>query len=132
VVTQDNQVILLPLDNMIKVPRNVSTSSPSVTHEVLSNMLVDHNKTMISQMQQTMEVGIDRFFRKLNISFNSPVAHMNHHASNSSATHVPLESTQFNTSLNYFPSKAARDTFLIKRCRRVRWFLVYQWYNIQV
>jgi hypothetical protein len=63
-----------------------------------------------------MEEGIDRFFRKLNISSNSHVAHMNHHASNSLATHVPLESTQFNMSLNYFPSTApsARDTFLDK------------------
>jgi hypothetical protein len=86
----------------------VSTSSPSVTHEVLSNMLVDHNKTMISQMQQTMEEGIDRFFRMLNISSNSPVAHMNHHASNSLATHVPLESTQFNMLLNYFLVKHLR------------------------
>jgi 5'-3' exonuclease len=90
VVTQDKQVILPPLDNMTMVTRNVSTSSPSVTREVLSNMLVDHNKTMMSQMQQTMEESIDKFFRKLNISSNSPVAHMNRHASNSLATHVPL------------------------------------------
>jgi hypothetical protein len=61
VVTQDKQVILSPLDNTTEVTCNVSTSSPSVTREVLSNMLVDHNKTMISQMQQTMEEGIDRF-----------------------------------------------------------------------
>jgi hypothetical protein len=114
VVPQDKQVILPPLDNTTEVTRNVSTSSPSVTREVLSNMLVDHNKTMICQMQQMMEEGIDRFFRKLNISSNSLVAHMNHHASNSSAIHVPLESTKFNMSLNYFPSQAtsARYTFL--------------------
>jgi hypothetical protein len=113
-VTQDKQVILPPLDNTTEVTCNVSTSSPSVTRMVLSNVLVDHNKTMISQMQQTMEKGIDRFFRKLNISSNSPVAHMNHHASNSSATYVPLESIKFNMLLNYFPSQApsARDTFL--------------------
>jgi hypothetical protein len=79
-------------------------------------MVVDHNKTMMSQVQQTMEEGIDKFFRKLNISSNSPVAHMNQHATNSSATHVPLESTQFNMSLNYFSNHApsARDTFLDK------------------
>jgi hypothetical protein len=79
-------------------------------------MLVDHEKTMISQMQQTMEEGIDSFFRKLNISSYSLVAHMNHHASNSLATHVTLESTQFNMSLNYFPSQAPlpRDTVLDK------------------
>jgi hypothetical protein len=99
-VTQDKHVILPPLDNMTMVTHNVSTSSPSVTREVLSNMLVDHNKTMMSQMQQTMEESIDKFFRKLNISSNSPVAHLNQHASNSSATHVPLENTQFNMSLN--------------------------------
>jgi hypothetical protein len=87
-------------------------------------MLVDHNKTMISQMQQTMEEGIDRFFRKLNISSNSPIAHMNHHASNSSATHVPLESTHFNMSLNYFPSQApsTRDTFLDKEVPKSEMF----------
>jgi hypothetical protein len=51
-----------------------------------------------------MEEGIYKFFRKLNISSNSPVAHMNHHASNSLAMHVPLESTGFNMPLNYFPS----------------------------
>jgi hypothetical protein len=61
VVTQDKKVILPSLDNTTDVTCNVSTSSPSVTLEVLSNMLVDHNKTMISQMQQTMEEGIDRF-----------------------------------------------------------------------
>jgi hypothetical protein len=43
-------------------------------------MLVDHNKPMMSQMQQTMEKSIDKFFRKLNISSNSHVAHMNQHA----------------------------------------------------
>jgi hypothetical protein len=114
VVTQDKQVILPPLDHRAELTCNVSTSSPSVSREVLSNMLVDHNKTMISQMQQTMEEAIHRFFRKLNISYNSPIAHMNHHASNSFATHVPLEITKFNMSLNYFPSQApsARDTFL--------------------
>jgi hypothetical protein len=81
-----------------------------------SNMLVGHNKTMMSQMQQKMEESIDKFFRKLNISSNSLVAHMNQHASNLSATHAPLESTQFNMPLNYFPSQApsARDTFLDK------------------
>jgi hypothetical protein len=114
VVTQDKQVILP--NNTTEVTSNLSTSSPSVTREVLSDMLVDHNKTMISQMQQTMEEGIDRFFRKLNISSNSPIAHMNHRASNSSATHVPLESTHFNMTLSYFPSQApsTRDTFLDK------------------
>jgi hypothetical protein len=52
----------------------------------------------------------------LTFSLLSHVAHMNHHASNSSATHVPLESTHFNMSLNYFPSQAplTRDTFLDK------------------
>jgi hypothetical protein len=104
VVTQDKQVVPSPLDNTTDVTCNVSTSPPLVTCEVLSNMLVDHNKTMMSQMQQTMEESIDKFFRKLNISSNSPVAHMNHHSSNSLATHVPLESTQFNMSFTYFPS----------------------------
>jgi hypothetical protein len=63
-----------------------------------------------------MEKIIDKSFRKLNISSNSLVAHMNQYASNSSATHIPLESTQFNMSLNYFPSQtlSARDTFLDK------------------
>jgi hypothetical protein len=51
VVTQDKQVILPPLDHRAELTCNVSTSSPSVSREVLSNMLVDHNKTMISQMQ---------------------------------------------------------------------------------
>jgi hypothetical protein len=78
--------------------------TPLVTCEVLSNMLVDHNKAMMSQMQQTMEESIDTVFRKLNISSNSHVAHMNHHSSNSSATHIPLESTQFNMLFTYFPS----------------------------
>jgi hypothetical protein len=52
----------------------------------------------------------------MNISSNSHVAHMNHHASNSLATQVPLESTQFNMLLNYFPTQAplTRDTFLDK------------------
>jgi hypothetical protein len=104
VVTQDKQVVPSPLDNTTDVTRNVSTSPPLVTCEVLSNMLVDHNKAMMSQMQQTMEESIDTVFRKLNISSNSPVAHMNHHSSNSSATHVPLESTQFNMLFTYFPS----------------------------
>jgi hypothetical protein len=90
VATQVKQVVPPPLDNTTEATHNVSTSSPFVTREVLSNMLVDHNKTMMSQMQQTMEESIDKFFRKLNISSNSPVAHMNRHASNSLATHVPL------------------------------------------
>jgi hypothetical protein len=76
IVTQVRQVIPPPLNNTTEVTCNVSTSSASVTHEVLSNMIVDHNKTMMSQMQQTMEENIDMFFRKLNISSNSPVAHI--------------------------------------------------------
>jgi hypothetical protein len=116
VVTQVNQVIPPPLNNTTEVTRNVSTSSPTVTREVLSNMLVDHNKTMMSEMHQTMDESIDKFFRKMNVSSNSPISHMNHHASNSSGTHVPLENTQFNMSLNYFHSQApsTRDTFLDK------------------
>jgi hypothetical protein len=70
IVTQVRQVIPPPLNNTTEVTCNVSTSSAS------DNMIVDHNKTMMSQMQQTMEENIDMFFRKLNISSNSPVAHI--------------------------------------------------------
>jgi hypothetical protein len=62
VVTQVKQVVPPPLDNTTEVTRNVSTSSLSFTREVLSNMLVDHKKTMVSKMQQTMEESIDKFF----------------------------------------------------------------------
>jgi hypothetical protein len=43
----------------------------------------------------------------LNISPSSPIAYVNQHASNSSATHVPLENPQFGMSLNYFRSQTA-------------------------
>jgi hypothetical protein len=61
-----------------------------------------------------IEERIDKFVRNMDISYNSPTAHVNQHVLNSLAIHVPLESTQFNMSLNYFPSQApsARDTFL--------------------
>jgi hypothetical protein len=62
VVTQVKQVIPPPLDNTTEVTHNVSTSSLSFTREVLSNMLVDHKKIMVSKMQQTMEESIDKFF----------------------------------------------------------------------
>jgi galactitol-specific phosphotransferase system IIB component len=77
-------------------------------------MLVDYYKNMENQMQQMIEERIDKFVRNLDISYNSPTAHVNQHALNSSTIHVPLESTQFNTSLSYFPSQAplARDTFI--------------------
>jgi galactitol-specific phosphotransferase system IIB component len=77
-------------------------------------MLVDYYKNMENQMQQMIEERIDKFVRNLDISYNSPTAHVNQHALNSSTIHVPLESTQFNTSLNYFPSQAplVRDTFI--------------------
>jgi hypothetical protein len=82
----------------------------------------------MSQMQQTMEESIDTVFRKLNISSNSPVAHMNHHSSNSSATHVPLEIPNLTCCLLIFLVKHLwlETLFLINRGRRVRWFLVYQ------
>jgi galactitol-specific phosphotransferase system IIB component len=68
------------------------------------------------QMQQMMEESIDKFFRKLNISFDSLVAHVDQRISNSSTTHVSVENTQFNISLNYFPSQApsARNIFFDK------------------
>jgi hypothetical protein len=45
-----------------------------------------------------IEERIDKFVRNMDISYNSPTAHVNQHVLNSSAIHVPLESTQFNMS----------------------------------
>jgi hypothetical protein len=63
-----------------------------------------------------IEERIDNFVRNLDISYDSPTAHVNQHALNSSDIRVPLESTQFNTSLNYFSSQSplARNTFIDK------------------
>jgi hypothetical protein len=98
---------------MTEVTHNVSISAASVTHEFIYCMLVDYYKNMENQMQQMIEERIDKFVRNLDISYDSPTAHVNQHALNSSATHVPLESTQFNTPLNYFSSQSplTRNTF---------------------
>jgi hypothetical protein len=63
-----------------------------------------------------IEVGLAKSFKNVNISSDSPTTHVNQHASNSSAAHVPLENPQCNMSLNYFSNQAhsARTTFLNK------------------
>jgi hypothetical protein len=113
-ITQVKDVVLPSTSGTTEVTHNVSISTPSVTHEFVYDMLIDYYKNMENQMQQMIEERIDKFVRNLDISYDSPTAHVNQHALNSSAIHLPLESTQFNTSLNYFPSQApsARDTFL--------------------
>jgi hypothetical protein len=52
----------------------------------------------------------------MKISSYSHIAHISQHALNSSATHIPLENSQFGMLLNYFPREApsARNTFLDK------------------
>jgi galactitol-specific phosphotransferase system IIB component len=101
---------------MIEVTHNVSISAPSVTHEFVYDMLVDYYKNMENRMQQMIEERIDKFVRNLDISHDSPAAHVNQHALNSSTIHVPLESTKLNTSINYFSSQSplARITFIDK------------------
>jgi hypothetical protein len=42
-----------------------------------------------------IEESLAKYFKNLNQSSDSLVAHVNQHASNSLATHVPLENTQF-------------------------------------
>jgi hypothetical protein len=85
-----------------------------VFYEDVSNMFVDHGKDMRNLMQQMIEESLAMPFKNLNISSHSPTAHVNQHASNSSATHVPLKNLQFGMSLNYLPSQApsARNIFL--------------------
>jgi hypothetical protein len=77
-------------------------------------MFVDYDKIMRNQMQHIIEEGLAKFFKYLNISSDSHVAHANQYASNSSATHVRLENLHVGMSLNYFPSQipSARNTFL--------------------
>jgi hypothetical protein len=93
-VTQDNQVVLPPIDNTTKVTPNVSTSSPSVTYEDASSMFVDHEFIIFSccscESMCIKCVGYSCSFRNVNSSY-SCVSHVNQCASNSSATHVPLE-----------------------------------------
>jgi hypothetical protein len=113
-ITQVKEAVLPSTSGTTEVTHNVSISAPSATHEFVYDMLIDYYKNMENQMQQMIEERIDKFVRNLDISYGSPTAHVNQHALNSSAIHVPLESAQFNTSLNCFPSQApsARDTFL--------------------
>jgi hypothetical protein len=101
---------------MTEVTHNVSISTPSVTEEFVYDMLVDYYKNMKNQMQQMIEERIDKFDRNLDISYDSRTTHVNQHALNSSAIHVPLESTTFNTLLKYFSSQSplARNTFIDK------------------
>jgi hypothetical protein len=115
-VTQVKEAILPSTSCMTEVTHNVSISAPSVTQEFVYDMLVDYSKNMENLMQQMIEERKDKFVRNLDISYDSPTVHVYQHALHSSAIHVTLESTQFNTPLNYFPSQApsARDTFLDK------------------
>jgi hypothetical protein len=115
-ITQVKEAVLPSTSGSIEVTHNVSVPAPSVTHEFVYDMLVDYYKNMENQMEQMIEERIGKFVRNLDISYDSPTAHVNHHALNSSAIHVPLESTQFNTSLNCFSSQApsSRDSFLDK------------------
>jgi hypothetical protein len=113
-ITQVKEAILSSTSGTTEVTHNVSISVPSFTHEFIYGMLVDYYKNMKNQMQQMVEERIDKFVRNLDISYDSPTAYVNQHALNSSAIHAPLESTQFNMTLNYFPSQtpSARDTFI--------------------
>jgi hypothetical protein len=87
-ITQVKEVILPSTSSTTEVTHNVSISAPSVTHEFVYDMLVDYYKNMKNQMQQMIEERIDKFGRNLDISYDSPTAHVNQHALNSSAIHV--------------------------------------------
>jgi hypothetical protein len=80
----------------------VGTLSPSVTYEDVSDMFVDCSKTMKNQVQQMIKEGLTKSVNNLNISSNSHVIHVNQHASNPSATHVPLENPQYGMLSNYY------------------------------
>jgi hypothetical protein len=56
-------------------------------------MLVDYYKNMENHLQQMIEERIEKFARNLDISYDSPTAHVDQHALNSSTIHGPLEST---------------------------------------
>jgi hypothetical protein len=92
-ITQVKEVVLSSTSGTTMVAHIVSISTPSITHEFVYDMLVDYYKNIENQMQQMIEERIDKFVRNLDISYDSPTAHVNQHALNSLAIHVPLEST---------------------------------------
>jgi hypothetical protein len=75
-ITQVKEAVLPSTSGMTEVTHNVGISAPSVTHEFVYDML----RNMENQMQQKIEERIDKFVRNLDISYDSPTAHVNQHA----------------------------------------------------
>jgi hypothetical protein len=76
VVTQVKQVILVSINDTTEVTPNMSTTSPSVTYEVVSDVFDDNGKTMKNQIQQMLVEGLAKSFRNLDIPFDSPTLHV--------------------------------------------------------
>jgi hypothetical protein len=81
-----------------------------ITYKDVSEIFADYGKNMTNQMQHMIDKSLAKSFKILNISADSPDTHVNQHASNSSATHFPLENPQFGMPLKYF----AHQTPLVK------------------
>jgi hypothetical protein len=95
-VTQVKEVILPTTNGTTKVIPNVSTSSPLVTPEDVSNMLHDHSKHLMEYM---LEDGLVKIFKTLSISSNLPSVL----ASSSSA---PQGEPLYGMPKNFTPSQA--------------------------
>jgi hypothetical protein len=95
-VTQVKEVVLPTTNGTTKVIPNVSTSSPLVTPEDVSNMLHDHSKHLMEYM---LEDGLVKIFKTLSISSNLPSVL----ASSSSA---PQGEPLYGMPKNFTPSQA--------------------------
>jgi hypothetical protein len=65
-VTQVKEAILSSTSGKAKVMSDVSTSSPSVTPEVVTGMLNDHTKYLMNHLHYIIENGLVIFFKTLN------------------------------------------------------------------
>jgi hypothetical protein len=105
-VTQVKEVILSSNNDKTKVMPDVSTSSPFITPEDVTDMLNDHTKHLTNHLHYMLENGLVKIFKTLNPSIDSGSVFGTPQAPSSSAQHEALENPLYGMPKNFTPSEA--------------------------
>jgi hypothetical protein len=84
----------------------ISTSSPSITHEVVTGMLSDHTKHLIDYLHYMLENGLVKIFKTLNPSADSGSVFGTPQAPSSLAQHEALENPLYGMPKNFTTRQA--------------------------
>jgi hypothetical protein len=105
-VTQVQEAILPSTGGKDKVMPTVSTSSPSITPEDVTSMLIDHTKLLTNHLHYMLENGLVKIFKTLNPSVDSGSVLGTPQEPSSSTLHEALENPPYGMPKNFTSSQA--------------------------